>query len=334
MTDAVLAVYNEICRSPAAWGFLCGKIAVLEADLLSRPFFEGILGCSNNAEVRAAMGKSQYSILFPDDKSVSSFNSIIESHAAARRSELFKLCPPYPMENLFTLTARFRSFRTLFNRASSQNNPNVENLDALFPVFTIDGGYATAMTTHRSMLLRKNAPQIASAVERSLYLDSAACTLIKLIGESCPESLVRQYIRDRAILAAWSGIFRARWNGVPADLVRHWFVFGESSEFAVAVTAAENDVKAVVSPRISASASAYLENLDPARIKADIDAAAVDALRETILSCRRVPFGAERALSYLVSLEVELVNLELCLSAVANGIDRKTAASRLRREYA
>lgn len=324
----------KIEKRPAAWTFVSGKIAALESELLPRSFFETILKSADRSEARIALGKSVYRTLFPDDRSLSDVSAIMDAKAKEARADIFKLCPPHPLENFFGIGARFRSFRTLFNSLSKQSNPPLGELDALFPVFAVEPAYADQMIEHRQMVTRKNSPQAATPMERSLYLDSAACTLMLVVSGSAPEELVRRYMRDRAILTAWSGIFRARWNGVGADMIKNWFILGDSNEFASAVLAQENDPKAVVMGRLSMQSSTTLEAVDHNRVKADIDSVSADVLRDTVLSCRRVPFGAERVLSYLVANEVEMVNLELCLSSVANGIDRATTASRLRREYA
>ncbi len=324
----------KIEKRPAAWTFVSGKIAALESELLPRSFFETILKAADRSEARIALGKSVYRTLFPDDRSLTDVSSIMDGKSKEVRGEIFKLCPPHPLENFFGIGARFRSFRTLFNNLSKQSNPPVGELDALFPVFAVEPAYANQMIEHRQMLTRKNSPQAATPMERSLYLDSAACTLMRIVAESVPEELVKRYMRDRAVLTAWSAIFRARWNGVAADMIKNWFIFGDSTEFTAAVLAAENDPKAVVMGRLSMPSSTALEGVDNHRIKADIDSVSADVLRDTVLACRRVPFGAERVLSYLVANEVEMVNLELCLSSVANSIDRATTASRLRREYA
>ncbi|MDR0362352.1 MAG: hypothetical protein LBJ46_06680 [Planctomycetota bacterium] len=329
-----MTLSTKITRRPAAWTFISGKIAALESELPPRSFFDAILKSENAAEVRSALGKSSYRSLFPDDKSLANVSAIMDAKGKEVRADLFKLCPPHPLENYFGIGSRFRSFRTLFTRLSAQQSVPAGDLDALFPVFAVESEYADRMTGHRRMLNRKYPPQQAMPMERSLYLDSAACTLMGIVGESVPEEPARRYMLDRAVLTAWSGIFRARWNGVSADMIRSWFVFGRNAEFTAEVLATENDPKQAVSGRLSSQSAASLETLDPARIRADIDSASADVLRGTVLDCRRVPFGAERALSYLVAIEVELVNLELCLSAVANNIDRAVTASRLRREYA
>lgn len=324
----------KISADPNDWSFISGKVAALESELLPRSFFEGILKCQSRADARSALGKSPYRVLFPDDKSLDASSAIIEAKGKEIKAEIFKLCPPHPLKNFFDIGDRFRTFRTLFNQAAKQNNPVVADLDALFPIFAVEPAFADDLAEHRSMLARKNPPQAATPMERSLYLDSAACSLMRIVADYVPEPLVRQFMRDRSLLAAWSGIFRTRWNGVQPDVIRSWFVYENSLDLASSILALESDPKAEISRRLSVRSSAVLESADAARIKSDIDSVAMDVLRDTVLACRMTPIGAERALSYLVAVEVELINLELCLSTIANGINRDVTLSRLRREYA
>ena len=325
---------QKINKRPTAWSFVSGKIAALESELLPRSFFETILKAPDRSEARSALGKSGYRVLFSDDRSLDASSSILDQKAKEVRAELFALCPPHPLENFFGIGSRFRTFRTLFNQTSKQTNPPVAELDSLFTVFAVEPAFADGLREHRDMLGRKNPPQQATPMERSLYLDSAACSLMRVVAEYAPEALVRDYMKDRSLLTAWSGIFRSLWNGVPADMIRSWFIYDNSGELASSLIAMEHEPKAEISRRLTSRSSTILEGVDMQRIKTDIDSAASDVLRETVLACRMVPFGAERVLSYLVANEVEMVNLELCLSAVANGIDRDVTLSRLRREYA
>lgn len=324
----------KVTKRPAAWTFVSGKIAALESELLPRSFFETILKSQSRSEARSALGKSPYRPLFPDERSLDFTSAILDAKAKDVKAEIFKLCPPHPLENFFSIGDRFRTFRTLFNQISKQLNPPVNELDALFPIFTVEPAFAEGLREHRELLERKNPPQMATPMERSLYLDSAACSLMRVIADYVPEKLVREYMIDRSLLSAWAGIFRSRWNGVSADFIRNWFIYQNSRELASSILAMEQEPKAEISSRLTPRSAAILEGIETNRIKADIDGVASDVLRDTVMACRMIPFGAERVLSYIVALEVELVNLELCLSTIANGIDREVTLSRLRREYA
>lgn len=324
-------------RPPAAsrggaWGFVCGRIAAREAELQPRAFFDGLLRAQNAADIRQALGKTVYRPLFAHDDAVRDAATILTAYFAEARGDILSLCPPHPIKAYFELSARYRSFRTLFNQRAKQAHP--DELEALFRALADDEAYARALAEHRAMVFRKDAPQQAGPLERSLYLDSVACTLIDLFAQATPEPLARRFLHDRAVLAAWAAILRARWSQAPAETVRTWFVFGDDRSMASAFLAGEAHPAQAVASFVSAEAGRALAAMDPAHVRADVDAASANALRDTVLACRLVTAGAERVLSYLVALEAEAVNLQLCVTAVMNDMDREQVAARLRKEYA
>ncbi|MDR2391429.1 MAG: hypothetical protein LBE84_07105 [Planctomycetota bacterium] len=329
-----MTLSGKISRRPADWAFASGTVAALEPEILPRAFFEAVLKCQTRSEARTVLGKSPYRSLFPDDGAFDSISPILAVKTKEMKAEIFRLCPPNILENFFGIPDRFRTFRTLFGQAARQGGQQAAEVESLFSVFAVEPAFADELGNHRSRLFQNNMIQTASAVERSLFLDSAACSLMRIAALHAREKLARQYMLDRSLLSAWSSIFRSRWNGVPAETIRAWFIYDNSLSLAASILAAEQDPKAVISCRLSTVSAAILEGMEPARIKSDIDGAAADVLRDTVLACRQVSFGSERILSYLVAIESELVNLELCLGAVSNGIDRDITLSRLRREYA
>ena len=329
-----MTMTNTAATDPAEWGFVSGMISSLESELLPRSFFEAVAKSQSRSEVRAALGKSIYRAYFPDDKSLDAASAVLDARGKEIRAEIFKSCPPHPITNYFGIGDRFRTFRTLFNQACKQSNPPVGELENFFNLFAVEPEYNAGLREHRSMLTRTNPPQSATPMERSLFLDSAACSLMSAVAERTPEPLVRQYMRDRALLTAWSGIFRLRWSGVPADMIRKWYIFENSNEFATSVLALEHEPRAVIFARLSTQSAMILDHFDVPRIKEDIDGVVSEVLRDTVLQCRLMPSGPERVLAYLVSVDVELVNLELSLGAAVQGIDRDLTLSRLRREYA
>lgn len=329
-----LARRIPVDRRPGAWGFVCGQIAALESELSPRAFFDGLLRANGPAELRQAFGKSAYRPLFNSDEAVKNAGPVLDAHFAAARGEILSRSPEHPIKDYFELGARYRSFRTLFNQRGARAGSDADELEALFRDLARQPVYAEALVEHRALVFRKESPQAAGALERSLYLDSVACTLMGLISEATPEPLAKRFLADRAVLAAWSAVMRARWNGAPADGIRKWFVFGQDRSLASSLLAGENHPALAVSPFLSAETGRTLSGLEPSRVRADIDAVSADALRDTVSACRTVTSGAERVLSYLVSLEVEAVNLQLCVAAVVNEMERGPVAERLRREYA
>lgn len=321
-------------KQPSAWCFVSGKIAALEPEILTRAFFEEILRCHDLSAARSVLAKSGYRSLFPDDQSVAESGRILDSYGMQARAEILKLCPAHPVENYFSLLSRYRTFRILFGRLAARHNAPADEFADALAVFADHPGYAAVLAEHQRMVYRTPSPQASSALERSLYLDSVACTLMMVVGQSAQEKLSRAYLCDRAVLAAWSALRRSKANGVDGELARKWFVFGQDTVFAAEVLAAEPDPRSAVLSRLSTPTAAALAAADVNRMRQDIDAVCADALRDLLVSCRRTPFGPERVVSYLAAQETEIVNLELSLGAVANDINRDVALSRLRREHA
>lgn len=318
-----------------SWGFVSGKVSAQEAELLPRSFFEGILRCRDLNEARQALGKTVYRSLFASDETIRDFSEVLNTYADSHAAEIFSLSPPHPLSLAWGLLTRYRTFRTLFNQLAGQNNPVLADLERTFAILTGDETLQKAMKEHLNCLARRESPQTANAVERSLFLDSAACTVLDLLKTYAKEPLIATYLHDRALLSAWSAILRARWNGVPADSLKRWFIFGDDTTFAAEVCASEHNPAAVVRSRLkSPSASSVIDQTDSSVLRNDVDAIVAEAMRDTIWSCRQVSFGPEKVLSHLCAVEVEVINLQLSLSAVALGIDRKVVTARLRREYA
>lgn len=319
---------------PVAWNFAGGKISALEAELLPRAFFEGLLKCRDRAEARGTLGKTVYRSYFHDDKSLDDASAVVDARFKEIKTDVFRTCPPHPLINFFGIWDRHRSFRTLFNQACKNAHPPAAEMENLFSLFALDSAYNVGLREHLNMLSQSNSPQTATPLERSLYLDSAAASLMAATAESTPEPLARHYMRDCALLTAWSAIFRLRWSGVPADVIRKWYVFENSTMLAASILATESDPHAAIHGKLSPISAMVLERMDIGGIRRDIDAAAAEILRDTVLQCRLGRGGPERVLAYLVAIQTEMVNLALCLSAIANDIDRDVALSRLRREYA
>jgi len=193
--------------------------------------------------------------------------------------------------------------------------------------------YANRFKEHRAMLYGVNGIQIAGAPERSLFLDSAACTLIDLFAEMSPEPKVKRCLHDRAALSAWAAVVRARNNRIPPESLRQWFIFGEDRSFVIAILRDETQLIQAMKPFVGDAAYRVLERTEPGRLRDDVDAVVAEALRGDLLECRRVVTGPERVLAYLEALAVEETNIRLCCAAVVGDMNRDVVVGRLRMEY-
>ena len=115
-----------------------------------------------------------------------------------------------------------------------------------------------------------------------------------------------------------------------------WFILGGEWKTLVERTAAlaESDAADALTGYLSREAMQVVMSAGKERLKTGLDSVMAEALRATAMRCRLEAFGPEKILAYLSALRVERLNLQLCIAAVLNGMEREAALDRLRGEYA
>ncbi len=325
------------CKSSprSEWGYVSGRVNVLETQLLNRSFFEGVLKNRGMADVRSSLGKTPYRATFATDEHVRDFHAALDLYAETMVSGIMKISPPHPLKAFFEIPQRYLAFRTVFLRAAARSASAAE-LEEAFDVLTADTFERTAVASHIGMLRNREAPQTADSVARSLFLDSAVCTLRLELANTVKEELVRRLFHDIAVLQCWSAVLRSRWNGTSADIIRRWFVvperFGEFVRNAAGL--ADANPVAPLAGKAGDHAFQVLRTIGAEQIRRNVDAAIGEAIRENVLQNRMVTYGPERVASYLIAFNVEQENLRLSLASIVNGVEPQNVIERLRREYA
>jgi vacuolar-type H+-ATPase subunit C/Vma6 len=317
------------------WGYISGRLSVLETLLLSRSFFEGILKAHDLSEVRSALAKTPYRAVFTTDEAIRNYHAVLDKYSEAIISDIYGNSPPHVLKSFFDIMSRYPVFRGIFLRAVARG-ASLSEIDSSFDTLTSTEEEQEALLLHRSMLRDRETPQHADAVARSLFLDSVFCTLrLKLAGKA-PEELVTSLLRDIAALQCWSAVLRSRWNGTSSEVIRRWFVLPDISGDMVKDTTAlaESNPAGALTERISEHALQIVKEAGHERIRRNVDNVAGEAIREGALQCRMVPYGPEKVLGYVVAFQVEQENLRLALSSVVSRVAPQIVAERFRREYA
>lgn len=317
------------------WGYVSGRLSVLETMLLNRNFFEGMLKSRSLSDARSALAKTLYRAVFTTDEHVRDYYIVLENFSSFMLTDILKSSPAHMLKSFFEIPKRYLAFRNLFLRAAGRG-ASVSDIENTFDTLAVTAYERAALGEHIAMLRSREAPQSADSVSRSLYLDSAVCTLQLKLAESAPEEMVRRLLHDLAVLQCWSAVLRSRWNGTPAEVVRRWFVVpGEYAEVVrnAAALADTNPVGALAG-KISESSLRVLREIGPEHIRRNVDSAAGDAVRDAVMEGRMITYGPERVLSYLVAFNVEQENLRLVLTSIVNGVEPRIVIERLRREYA
>lgn len=317
------------------WGYVSGRLSVLETQLLNRNFFEGMLKSRSLSDARSTLAKTPYRLVFSTDDHVRDFNATLDQYADLLASDILKVSPPHGLKGFFEIPQRYLAFRTLFLRGAARG-ASVSELEGAFEALAENPSERAALEGHIAMLRNREAPQSADSVSRSIFLDSAVCTLQLELADAVEEDGVRTLLHDLAVLKCWSAVLRSRWNGTSADLVRRWFVVPERYAEMVRNIAglAETNPIAPLSGQVGDSVLRILRDLGTEHIRRNVDSAAGDAVRDEVLENRMVPFGPERVASFLVAFTGEQENLRLVLASIVNGVEPRIVIERLRREYA
>jgi hypothetical protein len=317
------------------WGYISGRLSVLETLLLGRSFFEGLLKAHDLSEVRSALAKTPYRAVFTTDEAIRNYHAVLEKYSEAVISDIYNNSPSHVLKSFFDVLNRYPVFRGIFLRAVLRG-ASVSEIDTTFDTLAVTLEEQEALLRHRSMLRDREAPQHADAVARSLFLDSAVCTLRLALAGAAPEEQVSRLLHDIAVLQSWSAVLRSRWNGTSAEVIRRWFVLPDINGDLVkdAAALAESNPAGALSGRISEHTLLVVKENGHERIRRAIDAVTAEAIREEVLQCRMVAYGPEKVLGYEIAFQVEQENLRLALSTVVSGVDHRIVAERLRREYA
>lgn len=317
------------------WGYISGRVSVLETMLLNRTFFEGMLKNRSLSDARSSLTKTPYRVVFTTDEHVRDYYTALENFSDSLLNDILKSSPAHVMKAFFEAPKRYMAFRNLFLRASARG-ASASDMENTFDSLAESPFERAALDEHIALLRSRETPQSADSVSRSLFLDSAVCTLRLKLAEAAPEEKVRGLLLELAILQCWAAVLRSRWNGTSAETVRRWFIVPEKYIEMVrnaAVLADANPV-AALGGRISDTALRVLHETGNEHIRRNVDAAVGETVRDRAMELRLVSYGPERVLSYLAAYNVEQENLRLTLSSIVNGVEPRIVIERLRREYA
>ena len=321
--------------APTGWCYISGRISVLETQFLNRSFFDGLLRSRSLSEARSALGKTQYRQLFTTDESLRDYAHALDIYGEELKADIMRDAPPHTLASFFEVKRRYTLFRTLFLRANARGAAAAE-LESTFDSLTENPSEAEALAVHKAQLKQREAPQHADAVARSLFLDSAACTLLLHLAEAAPELPVSTLLRAMAVLRTWTAVLRDCWNGTSAEVLQRWFIVPETYRGMIdaCVLLAESNPADAISGFVPDTVCQRLKSAGSENLRRDIDMYVEEAIRDEVLMRRLVPYGPEKVLAYLVGYTVEQENLRLALASVVEGIDSGVVAGRLRRDYA
>ncbi|MCE5249668.1 hypothetical protein LLG96_05555 [bacterium] len=336
MNEYMTQTGSSFRATPATdWSYVSGRISVLETALLNRNFFEGLLRSRSLSDVRSSLAKTQYRQLFTSDESIKDYASLLASYGKDLTDGIIHDSPPHVLVSFFDVLQRYIVFRTLFLRVSARGGSAAE-LESTFDTLTETHEEAEALALHKALLKSREAPQTTDAVGKSLFLDSAVCTLRLSLASQAPEQSISTLLGTMAVLQTWTAVLRSRWNGTPAEVIQKWFVVPDMYTAMIRDTAllSESNPAEALAGKVSDTVFRKLRAEGTEKLRQNIDACTQEVIRDEAIEYRGIPYGPEKVLVFLAAYAVEQENLRLALASLVNGIEPRAAMETLRREYA
>jgi hypothetical protein len=326
---------RDLTGDESLWGFASGRVSVLETQLLNRSYFESLARSRSIGEAQSLLGKTPYRAYFTTGESIANYSLTLDQAFTKIVESVLKDAPPHAMNTYFKLADRYLYFRNLFIHFSSRN-ATIPDMESTFGYLAENEVEMQAISRHRDMVSSHEAPGQNQPVARSLFLDSALTALKLKIASLVVEEKIATVLRDMALLESWTAILRSRWNGTDPEIVQKWFMLPDEYGVFIKNTAHFALANPVASLRgvISDGVLNRLEGVNLETLRQSLDIIVREVVRDEVLVCRMVPFGAERVFSYYVSLSIEVENLRLALATVVSGLESRVVIDRFRREYA
>lgn len=311
-----------LSEAASEWGYVSGRCAALERDLLEGAFFKELADAQDAAGAHALLAKTPYAELFPHPASLEAYDRLLGEHL---RECLNSLRSGSPSGGPVEIVAKEMELRDVHELLTRQEIARASAEEVERWAARLGGGFPwlagfTVPAARRSLF----ASQPMRAL--SLWTDAAFLHEMRRLAEARPE--LAPFLDARVSLAVLEVCWRAFRGGFSAEWLESFF-------FGGALPAPPCVSRAAAAKSSNPAALARL--LGPSGFQPSMDdfeetfgRQADDFLTEIARRGAYEVSGARRVLFYVRVLWVEHFNLRLCIAAVLTPLERRQVRARLR----
>ena len=254
---------------------------------------------------------------------------------AAIYEDLAGILPQKELLDLFRLKYDYHNAKILVKNASREQDVtgmlsaegrlDIEEIKELYASETASGVLKDAMTEAAETLAKTQNPQLADfGLDLAYFKEMRECA--KQLG-----GMSEDYIRLLIDCANLNAYVRSVRMGKSADFLKFALTEGGSIDPDVLLSRwPDTDVTDLYAGTALESASKFAgEAMDGWKIT-PFELACDNALTACLADARYVPFGADAVVSYLASLDTEIMDLRMVLSGKICGISTEAIKERLR----
>lgn len=327
-----------LTRSENKWGFVCGRVSVLEGRLIPYEFFLNLAGLERADEMfQRLQDTSLREHMVPGAVSWEDWSTIIDTYVHDTVMSLRRNCPKPELADIFTLSEDYLNLKR-----AVQNRPGYPFNKSVFP----DARLAEVASGTTNLLPDCIRPAVASLSGISgtdtetpllvdIILDGAYLRHYRALGVGVGVPLVRDWVKLRVLGRALVTLWRAAKAGHPLKLYQQYFLpIGEMDGVL-------NDVCSMPDPRAWASLipgdlgdfwNRALEAGEDDQVST-FDLLSTNYMTAMARGVKLQTAGPERVAGYLWALWVEAFNLKLVISGTLNKVEPGLLKSRIRETY-
>ncbi|OPY79219.1 MAG: V-type ATP synthase subunit C [Syntrophorhabdus sp. PtaU1.Bin153] len=317
------------------WGFICGRISVLEGKLLSRDFFQALVAMTHYDDILQHLQDSFLREYLVPGSPWEDFTALADRSFYDLAVSLRRESPSPAPANLFLCQGDYLNLKNALS--GLKDFPFLSGEISLEIIQAIaDGKFADLPPVFREAV--GAAGPEASKVDpdvSDMVVDGAYLRHLLLIAGEIDSPLIRACIHDRVLIKAVSVLWRALRQGCPLKPYRQYFLpLGEySSVVDEMIDIGNPDGWPMV---IGADVGDILGEVLQWPYNEQVSRFALLGVNHCIRLAadgRMQTAGPERVFAFLTGLHAETQNLKLAVSGRLNGIEPALLKERLREVY-
>lgn len=318
-------------KTDTRWGFVSGRISVLEARFSTKDFFLGVISKESMEDVLPFLQGTFLADLITPGAVWVDFSSLADRCFTGLALSIRDDCPSTVPVDLFLLQGDYLNLKDALTGSSVFRFPfgifSQQMLQAL-----ANGDYAEVPDTVKESLSWKGeGPREVDPATLSAILDAAYLRHLTRLAEKLGSALVTAYVREQVLADLVIVLWRARNQGLSLkDHIRHLLPAGELDTLLPGLAAADSvDAwPALVGGATGRLLSEALEFEGGAQVSG-FELKSANHLTALVHDGRYQTAGPERVFVFLQGLATEIRNLKLSIGGRLGRIDRDLLKGRL-----
>lgn len=317
------------------WGFVCGRISVLEGKLLSREFFHSLIEQHHTDDIFQHFNDTLIQDYLGPGIPWEDFSSVADQCFYDLAVSIREECPSPEPANLFLIQNDYLNIKSaLSGMEGTVFLPGIMSPEKIESI--ADGDLSDLPTSFRQRVSggALDLGELDESVS-DIIVDGSYLRHLLALVEDIKSPLILSCVHDRVLAYAVSSMWRALRQGRDLKQFADYFIpIGEDDPLLLEIAAAQDpsawpeaiggEIGEIL---LNALQMPFDEQISIFELKV------ANALIHSAADARIETAGPERVYAFLAGFHAEIQNLKLVVSGRLNRIDRDVLAQRLRHVY-